>query len=96
MPEYFERVGREVEVIKFGGVLDYFLILWDIINWADKNGIMHGIGRGSGGGSLGALFLMGLVEVDPMEFGKGFCLEVLFDERKSLQVFTRLGFRLPC
>lgn len=66
--EYLERVGKEVEIIKFGGVLDYFLILWDIINWADRNGIMHGVGRGSGGGSLVA-YLLGLVEIDPMEFG---------------------------
>lgn len=66
--EYLGRLDKEYGVIQMGDVLDYFLTLHDIIQWAHRNGIKTGIGRGSAGGSL-ISFLMGLIYVNPMEFG---------------------------
>lgn len=43
---YWERVEKEVNVINKGGLRDYFLIIWDIINWCKKNDILTGFGRG--------------------------------------------------
>lgn len=65
--QYIERVETEVDVIKQGDVIDYFLILWDIIKWSQENDILVGIGRGSGGGSLVA-YLLDLTQIDPIEY----------------------------
>lgn len=62
-----ERIDREVSVIKKGDVIDYFLILWDIVSWCKKNDILTGIGRGSAGGSLVAA-LLDIVKLDPLKF----------------------------
>jgi len=64
---YYARVEEEVEVLKQGNIIDYFLILYDIISWCTQQGILTGIGRGSGGGSLVA-YLLGLIKVDPLEY----------------------------
>jgi len=65
--EYINRLQEEYSVIKMGDVVDYFLILWDIINWAKRNDIVVGIARGSAGGSLISM-LMGITELDPIKF----------------------------
>lgn len=65
--KYIERLKKEIEVLKMGDVIDYFLSLHDIINYAKKQGMLTGIGRGSAGGSLVA-YLMGIIQVDPMRF----------------------------
>jgi hypothetical protein len=41
-----ERVAREGSLIKRGGFIDYFLILWDIVDWCNKKQIEVGPGRG--------------------------------------------------
>ena len=41
-----ERIERESSIIKFGGVIDYFLVLRDIVNWCKENNILLGAGRG--------------------------------------------------
>jgi DNA polymerase-3 subunit alpha len=64
---YIKRVETEFNVIEKGGVIDYFLILWDIIDWCHKNDILTGIARGSAGGSLIA-YLMGITFINPIEF----------------------------
>ena len=50
------------------GFNDYFLIVYDFIKYAKKNGILVGPGRGSGPGSLTA-YSLGITEVDPIEHG---------------------------
>lgn len=65
--EYFERLSEETELIIEFGFVDYFLVLWDIIKWARSQNIEVGPGRGSAGGSLVA-FLLGVTQVDPMEY----------------------------
>lgn len=64
---YIDRIEKEYNVIMKGGVLDYFLILWDIIRWAKSQNILVGIGRGSGGGSLIA-YLLDIIQVDPLQY----------------------------
>lgn len=66
--EYIVRIEEEVEVIKLGNVVDYFLILWDIIRWSRENDILVGIGRGSSGGSLCA-YCLDIVQLDPIKYG---------------------------
>jgi DNA polymerase-3 subunit alpha len=63
--EYVARVEKEYKVIKEGELIDYFLINWDIINWAKTNDIFVGTGRGSVAGSLIAM-LIGMTTVDPI------------------------------
>lgn len=66
--EYLERVKIEIDVLRFGNVVDYFLTLNDILNWAKSQGIITGIGRGSAGGSLVA-YLLNITQVDPLQYG---------------------------
>lgn len=67
-PEYVERLKYEFKVIQESGFLMYFLVLHDIIEWAEKNGIVVGPGRGSSGGSL-VCYLIGITKIDPILHG---------------------------
>ena len=64
---YSQRVEEELDVIEEGGFVDYFLILWDIIEYCKRNNILTGIGRGSAGGSL-VSYLLDITQMDPMEY----------------------------
>ena len=64
---YFERLEKENKIIIDAGFVDYFLILWDVIQWAKSEGILVGVGRGSVGGSLVA-YLLGITEIDPVKY----------------------------
>lgn len=60
-----KRLETEIEVIQQQGFIAYFLINWDIINYAQSKGYMH-VGRGSGANSLVA-YLLRITNVDPIE-----------------------------
>ena len=64
---YEKRVEKELAVIDNMGYNDYFLIVWDFINYAKINSIPVGPGRGSGAGSLVA-YLLGITDVDSIKF----------------------------
>jgi len=62
-----DRLNYELGVIEKTGFLDYFLVVWDFIDWAKKQGIPVGPGRGSGAGCLVA-YLLGITNLDPLRF----------------------------
>ena len=64
---YLERIEYELGVIDSMGYSDYFLIVWDYVNFAHRNDIPVGPGRGSGVGSLVA-YLIGITDIDPIRF----------------------------
>ncbi len=66
--EYRERLRYEIDVIKQMGFPEYFLIVQDFINYAKKNAIPVGPGRGSAAGSLVA-YTLGITDVDPLQHG---------------------------
>ncbi|QEK39146.1 DNA polymerase III subunit alpha [Candidatus Nesciobacter abundans] len=66
--EYVDRLNFELGVIIKMNFSGYFLIVADFINWAKKNGVSVGPGRGSGAGSLVA-YAIGITDVDPLQFG---------------------------
>ncbi len=66
--EYWERLEYELDVINRMGFAGYFLIVQDFINWAKKNSIPVGPGRGSAAGSLVA-YAIGITDVDPIKHG---------------------------
>lgn len=61
------RLNSELDIIKRMGFADYFLIVWDFIRYARKEGIPVGPGRGSGAGSLCA-YCMGITDIDPLRY----------------------------
>lgn len=61
------RVEYELGIIIKMGFADYFLIVWDYINWARIHGIPVGPGRGSGVGSIVA-YSIGITDVDPLRY----------------------------
>jgi DNA polymerase III subunit alpha len=67
MPKYRERLQFETNTIVQMGFAGYFLIVADFINWAKKNGVPVGPGRGSGAGSLVA-FSLGITDLDPLRY----------------------------
>ena len=69
---YLDRIDYELGVIDSMGYSDYFLIVWDYVNFAHRNNIPVGPGRGSGAGSLVA-YLVGITDIDPIRF------ELLFE-----------------
>ncbi|MCG8591107.1 MAG: DNA polymerase III subunit alpha, partial [Proteobacteria bacterium] len=64
---YVERMEHELNVIKTMGFSGYFLIVADFINYAKRNGVPVGPGRGSSAGSLVA-YGMGITGIDPIEY----------------------------
>ena len=62
-----ERLDYELGVIKDMGYVDYFLIVWDFINYARMNGIPVGPGRGSAAGSIAA-YCLKITKIDPVKF----------------------------
>ena len=62
-----ERLERELGLLEKQGFVNYFLIVWDFINWAKSRGIAVGPGRGSAAGSMVA-YLMGITDIDPIKF----------------------------
>src|SRR4051794_11764479 len=67
-PELTERLRFELKTIKEMGFADYFLIVWDFIAFAKKNGVSVGPGRGSTAGSLAA-YCLEITDVDPIRYG---------------------------
>ena len=61
------RMKYELEIISKMGYTDYFLIVWDFINYAKKSNIPVGPGRGSGAGSLCA-YCIGITGIDPIKY----------------------------
>src|SRR5213083_1926412 len=67
-PELTERLRFELKTIKEMGFADYFLIVWDFIAFAKRNGVSVGPGRGSAAGSLAA-YCLEITDVDPIRYG---------------------------
>ncbi|MGX7347558.1 DNA polymerase III subunit alpha [Aerococcus vaginalis] len=66
LPEvYSERLDHELQTIHNMGFDDYFLIVWDVIDYAKKHKIRTGPGRGSAAGSL-VSYSLGITGVDPI------------------------------
>ncbi len=65
--EIKKRAEYELEIIIKMGFADYFLIVWDYINWSRLNDIPVGPGRGSGVGSIVA-YAIGITNVDPLRY----------------------------
>lgn len=65
--EYVERLEYELGVVDSMGYTDYYLIVSDYVDYAKKNNIPVGPGRGSGAGSLAA-YCIDITEVDPMKY----------------------------
>lgn len=63
--EYVERLDYELSTISSMGYSDYFLLVQDYVNWAKREGILVGAGRGSSAGSL-VSYLLNITEVDPI------------------------------
>ncbi len=66
--EYRKRMERELDTFYFAGISSYMLIVADYVNWAKKNGVACGPGRGSVAGSLVAYFLK-IHAADPIKYG---------------------------
>jgi len=66
--EYVDRLNEELDVIKQKSFASYFLVVQNMLNWAKKNDIMVGPGRGSSAGSL-LCFALGITDIDPIEHG---------------------------
>nr|WP_289766341.1 DNA polymerase III subunit alpha [uncultured Acetatifactor sp.] len=62
-----ERLDYELSVIRRMGYVDYFLIVWDFINYARSNGIPVGPGRGSGAGSIVA-YCLKITNIEPIRY----------------------------
>ncbi|MFP4156007.1 MAG: DNA polymerase III subunit alpha [Opitutales bacterium] len=75
---YCEQLDYELAIIIGTGFVDYFLIVWDFIDWARQQGIPVGPGRGSGAGCLVA-YVLKITDIDPLSFG------LLFERMLNLE-----------
>lgn len=65
--EHLKRLDYELDVIEKTGFASYFLIVADFVNWAKKNGVVVGPGRGSAAGSF-VSYLTEITNVDPIRY----------------------------
>ena len=66
-PEIQERFDYELNTIADMGYIEYYLIVWDYINYAREHGIPVGAGRGSGVSSIIA-YSIGITDVEPLQY----------------------------
>ena len=66
--DYSERVFSELTVLKSKGVIDYFILVGDVVRWAKRQDIRVGLGRGSAAGCL-ISYLIGITAIDPIPWG---------------------------
>lgn len=64
---YRKQLEYEIYVLESTNNVDYMLVQYDTVNWARKNGILVGCGRGSAGGCL-VLYLLGITLIDPIKY----------------------------
>ena len=62
-----KRLEYELDIIRTMGFVDYFLIVWDYINYCRENGIAVGPGRGSAAGSI-VSYCLGITNIDPIRY----------------------------
>ena len=62
-----ERMRYELDVIHNMGYVDYFLIVWDYVNYAREHNIPVGPGRGSAAGSI-VSYCLGITDLDPIKY----------------------------
>lgn len=65
--EYRKRLDKEIYILESTDNIDYMLVQYDTVNWARRNGILVGCGRGSAGGCL-VLYLLGITLIDPIRY----------------------------
>jgi DNA polymerase-3 subunit alpha len=65
---YEQRLSEELKMINSMGYAGYFLVVWDIVNYARSKGIPVGPGRGSAAGSLVA-YCLRITDIDPLSYG---------------------------
>lgn len=65
--EIIDRLEYEINVIFSMGYIEYFLIVWDFINFAKNNNIMVGPGRGSAAGSI-VSYTLRITDIDPIKY----------------------------
>lgn len=65
--EYLNRLQYELSVIEKMGFSNYFLVVYDFIKYAKKEGMLVGPGRGSAAGSLVA-YCLGITDIDPIHY----------------------------
>ncbi len=73
-----EQLDYQIAIIAGTGFIDYFLIVWDFINFARGEGIPVGPGRGSGAGCIVA-YVLKITDIDPLRFG------LLFERMLNLE-----------
>ena len=61
-----QRLSYELEVIQYTRFANYFLVVWDIIDFVRRNNILYGV-RGSAAASV-ALYCLGITDVDPLQY----------------------------
>jgi DNA polymerase-3 subunit alpha len=66
-PLYWQRLEKELDIIRTTGYSGYFLIVWDFIRYAREHDIPVGPGRGSAAGSLVA-YALRITDIDPLEY----------------------------
>jgi DNA polymerase-3 subunit alpha len=67
-PDHFKRLEYELSIISKMNYADYFLIVWDFMAYARKQGILTGPGRGSAAGSI-VSYVLGITNIDPIAYG---------------------------
>jgi DNA polymerase-3 subunit alpha len=66
--DYVDRLNEELDIIKQKKFASYFIVVQNMLNWAKKEGIMVGPGRGSSAGSL-VCYALGITDIDPLKHG---------------------------
>ena len=101
---YRDRISTELDVITKCGFVRYFLLLWDLVDFARRNNISMGPGRGSGAASL-CLYCLDVTQLDPIKHDLMFArflnpdrvsppdVDLDFDDTKQSEMFKYVSMK---